>query len=335
MRIIIMGTGPFCVPPAQRLLSDGHDIPLVVTRPLPEPHPKKLPPRPVYDWAVSSSIPIFEPPSINDASAIEKLAGFAADLFFVCDYGQILSRDALSASRLGGINLHGSILPRHRGAAPVQWTLLSGDVSAGVTVIHMTPRLDAGPTLSVATTLIEPHETAETLEPRLAELGVASTMDAVAALEAWDGVSAIGRIQDASTVTRAPRFAKSDGQIDFRHPADYIVRLVRACQPWPSTFAQLGLQSGKSIRVMIRAAQAIGASESAPSGPAGAVKVVAVEGQPRQMVVATGEGLLQIDTIQPAGKRAMAAEEFLRGHDLANAQFELPSAKLQQLTDTK
>jgi len=177
MRIILMGTGPFAVPTCERLLADGHDIPLVVTRPLVNPNAKKLPPRPVYDWSQAAGLPTFEPASINTPDAIGELKNLNADLFFVCDYGQILSKECLEASKLGGINLHGSLLPRHRGAAPVQWSLLRGDKVAGVSVMHMTPRLDAGPTLAICETKIREDETAEELEPRLAEIGIDATVE--------------------------------------------------------------------------------------------------------------------------------------------------------------
>lgn len=335
MRIVVMGTGPFAVPTCQRLLSDGHDLPLVVTRPLAEPRPKKLPPRPVWDWAMEAGLPLFEPASINDASAIETLRSLEADLFFVCDYGQILSSDALAAARLGGINLHGSILPRHRGAAPVQWALLQGDTAAGVTVIHMTPRLDAGPALAVAETLIRPDETAEQLEPRLAELGVAATVDSIRCLQDWDGQTAIGQIQDKSLVTKAPRFAKSDGQLDPRHPAEYIVRLVRACQPWPSTFSNLSWDNGKRLRIMIRGARlAAGQPESAETQVGRADTSRDEASGERVLAVRCGSGILHITHIQPAGKRVMLADEFLRGHPVAaDASLELPEPGLLQLTD--
>lgn len=339
MRIIVMGTGPFAVPTCQRLLEAGHEIPLVVTRPLPEPPPKKLPPRPVFDWAKSANLPLFEPASINDDAAIDRLRQESADLFFVCDYGQILSRDALSAAKLGGINLHGSILPRHRGAAPVQWALLRGDPSAGVTVIHMTPRLDAGPALAVGSTLIEPRETAEGLEPRLAALGVACTVDAVETLENWDGTSPIGEIQDASLVTKAPRFAKRDGALDFRLPAVYLERLVRACQPWPGTFAELQLANGKKIRMMLRSAFADqGSSDSGDSSAStgenatiGTVAMSCLESGEEVLSINCGQGTLLTDAIQPAGKRQMSPAEFTRGHSVDGAKFLLPDQPLERL----
>lgn len=333
-----MGTGPFAVPSCERLRSLGHEIPLVVTRPVPTPPPKKLPPRPVFDWANNHGIKLYEPDTINGTDAIARLAAYKADLFFVCDYGQILSSDALGAARLGGINLHGSILPRHRGAAPVQWALLRGDLSAGITVIHMTAKLDAGPALAVASTLIKADETAEHLEPRLAELGIASTVDAVDALEAWDGECPIGTIQDQTLVTKAPRFAKSDGLLDPRLPAEYLVRLIRACQPWPGTFTHITWPGGKRLRTIVKTARwspDAGELQSAPLGTAVRQHCPEeVEDWQTTLSVRCCDGILQIGTIQPAGKRAMSADEFLRGQEsLGAATLELPDLAVTRLDE--
>ncbi len=335
MRIVVMGTGPFAVPTCQRLLADGHSVPLVVTRPLAAPAAKKQPARPVFEWATAAGLPIYEPASINTPDAIAHVAAIKADLFFVCDYGQILSNDCLAAARLGGINLHGSLLPRHRGAAPVQWALMCGDSEAGVTVIHMTPRLDAGPSLAVARTAILPDETAEGLEPRLAELGVAATRAAIDMLAHWDGTTPLGEIQDASLVTKAPRFTKADGQLDFRKSAHRLACQIRACQPWPGTFAELAWESGKQMRLLIRAARSsefsIGQLAQAATGSVIAISASELPEASRQthsswsapwhqlLAVATAEGTLLISRVQPAGKREMNVEEFLRGHPINTA----------------
>ena len=192
MRIVVMGTGPFAVPSCRRLVEAGHEIALVVVRP---PANAKAPQAPVEAWASEQGLPLYQPTSINLAEAIERLRTVAAELFFVCDYGQILSKECLSITRLGGINLHGSLLPRHRGAAPVQWSILAGDQRAGVSVIHMTPGLDAGPVLSVRATNVLPDENAGELEVRLSQIGAEATIEAVNLLSSWDGVNAIGDIQ--------------------------------------------------------------------------------------------------------------------------------------------
>lgn len=332
-----MGTGPFAVPTCKRLLAEGHDISLVVVRPLVDPTAKKLPPTPVRDWAKQHNLPIFEPQSINDPAAISELEKYSPELFFVCDYGQILSKACLSVPRLGGINLHGSLLPRHRGAAPVQWALLRGDLEAGVSVIHMTPRLDAGPILAVASTKLLLDENAGQLEPRLAELGVEASMRAIEQLSHWDGQSEIGIVQTNEGVTKAPRFAKSHGQLDFRLSASYLVRLIRALQPWPGTFAELQLADGKQVRLLVRSARAVDHKSGRAPGevwPCATQELGLNWPAPWQRVlaVATGEGTLLIARLQPASKREMDAEEFLRGHSLlTGVRFVLPETELAEL----
>jgi methionyl-tRNA formyltransferase len=332
-----MATGPFAVPTCKRLLADGHEIPLVVVRPLVDPTAKKLPPTPVRDWAKENSLPIFEPQSINDPAAIAELEKYSAELFFVCDYGQILSKACLGVPKLGGINLHGSLLPRHRGAAPVQWALLRGDSEAGVSVIHMTPRLDAGPILSIASTKILPDENASQLEPRLAEIGIEASLQAIEQLSHWDGTSEIGIVQINESVTKAPRFAKLQGQLDFRLSAEYLVRLVRALQPWPGTFAELRYPDGKLVRLLIRSARAVDHCSGRTPGevwPCNTQELGLDWPAPWHQVlaVATGSGTLLIARLQPAGKREMDAEEFLRGHALLNGvQFILPEPPLGEL----
>ncbi len=337
-----MGTGPFAVPTCEKLLALGHDVPLVVVRPIVDPTAKKRPPAPVRDWATGHGLPVFDPKSINAPEAIEVLAALKADLLFVCDYGQILSNACLSASSLGGINLHGSLLPRHRGAAPVQWALLRGDSHAGVSVIHMTPRLDAGPILSVASTPIGVDEDAGQLEPRLAQLGVGATVEAIGILERWDRTSPIGLTQNGPGVTKAPRFAKMHGQLDFRLPAEYLVRLVRALQPWPGTFAELSLTAPQgdpsaSQRILIRAARALDQDFAKPAGSAWACESHQLGCDwpapwKKLIAVATGQGTFVISRLQPSGKREMTAEEFLRGHNLqSHAHFLLPDPPAIQL----
>jgi methionyl-tRNA formyltransferase len=338
VKIIIMGTGPFAVPTAERLWNDGHQIPLVVVRPIADPSAKKQPPTPVRDWAKSKNLPLFDPASINDSKAVEHLAAIRADLFFVCDYGQILSRACLGASFLGGINLHGSLLPRHRGAAPVQWALLRGDQQAGVSVIHMTPKLDGGPILSVAQTEVLADENAGQLEPRLAFLGVEATVEAIDKLSGWDGASPIGSIQSQEAVTKAPRFDKSHGQMDFRLSAEYLVRLVRALQPWPGTFAELKINETTSpMRILIRSARACSHQSGRSPGQAWMCNSSDLglnwpAPWHRLIAIATQSGTLLVSRLQPSGKREMVAEEFLRGHSLgAHSKFVLPERPLDEL----
>ena len=206
LRLVLMGTGPFAVPSFEALRRSGHDIALVITRPSQNVKSRKgPPPAPVRDWAESNGFELFAPDSINEVDAVDLVAQKSADLLMVCDYGQILKPAALETASLGGINLHGSLLPKYRGAAPVQCALLNGERVTGVSVIHMTPRLDGGPVVSFRETEIMDEETAGELEERLALIGVDATLEAVELLACWDRDTEIGVMQDATAITKAPR----------------------------------------------------------------------------------------------------------------------------------
>ncbi len=311
LRIILMGTGPFAVPSFEAIREAGHDILLVVTRPIPPTKSRKgAPPAPVRDWATEHGLPLIDPPSINEGEVIQQLFSQNADLMVVCDYGQILKPDALSASRLGGINLHGSLLPAYRGAAPVQRSLLSGDAVTGVSVIHMTPRLDGGPVLTTRETDIQADETAGELEERLSAIGVGATMEAVAILDEWDGDDdLIGQPQDASKVSKAPRLSKAEAEIDWSRSAKEIDCHVRGMQPWPIAFTHVQINEKKPpVRLAVKKVRVTtGAVGGAQPG-----ELVEGEG----LLIASGDMVIEIERLQPAGKREMSGEEFLRGHQL-------------------
>jgi methionyl-tRNA formyltransferase len=271
MRIVLMGTGPFAVPSFEALFASGeHDIPLVVTRPIKNIDDGKNKPlaNPVRAWAEHRGLAIVDPDSINDSASIALVAQHKPDLLVVCDYGQILSADALRVARLGGINLHGSLLPRHRGAAPVQWSVLRGDVTTGACVIHMTPKLDGGPILSRVTTSIASDETAGALEKRLSDLGVQCCLDAVVKLgriSTLEEADKLGERQVQSLATPAPRLSKADGQLDFRFPARIIDRQIRGLSPWPGTFGTIQFGNAKELRVIVGKARLTElSSDSAP-----------------------------------------------------------------------
>lgn len=319
LRLVLMGTGPFAVPAFEALLAAGHSVVLVVTRPERIAKSRKgPPPAPVRQFAAQHGLPLFDPPSANADDVVQRLSDCHADLLVVCDYGQILSSPALGTTRLGGINLHGSLLPRYRGAAPVQWAVLSGDVISGVSVIHMTPRLDGGPILATAQTEIQPQETAGQLEHRLSQLGVQPTLDSVQQLIDWDGQSVLGQPQDPSLVTRAPRLDKSQGQIDWSQSATQIDCHVRGMQPWPGAFTDLAINGTAPLRIAIRGVTvwdsevsdglaAHGAAEPSESHLPGTLLVGA------ELLVATGRGMLRIDRLQVAGRSEVDGAAFLRG----------------------
>lgn len=317
LKLILMGTGPFAVPSFEALRASRHDIGLVVTRPLAATKSRGgPPPSPVRQWADRHGLPIFDPHSINDPESILRLRQQAAELLVVCDYGQILKPEALATTRLGGINLHGSLLPRYRGAAPVQWALLRGETTTGVTVIHMTPRLDGGPVLAVRQTEIEDTETAGELEARLAEIGVAPTLEAVERLLDWDGQSPLGQIQDAAAATAAPRLKKSDGQIDWHRPASEIDCHVRGMQPWPMAFTYFPAATADKppLRLAVKSIAVL--EEPAGDRPPGQVIARDLQDGFR---VATADRLIRIERLQPAGRTEMSGAEFIRGRNLSGA----------------
>ena len=305
-----MGTGPFAVPAFEAIRQSDHEIIAVVTKPEPPVKSRKgPPPAPVRTWADEHQLSISAPISINEPDAIASLSALAPDLLVVCDYGQILKPDALAIARLGGINLHGSLLPAYRGAAPVQRALLSGDAKTGVSVIHMTPKLDGGPILAACTTLIRDDETSGQLEERLSQLGVQLVMESIDRLAAWDGNSSLGDPQDAALATRAPRLNKSEGEINWNRSKAEIDCHVRGMQPWPIAFAQIKVRENKPpLRLSI-----LGVSPAQADG---------TDLQPGQItggkefVVITADGALRIDSLRPAGKKEMSGEEFQRGYQL-------------------
>lgn len=309
MRLIVMGTGPFAVPMFEAILAAGHDVPVVVTRPTrPTRGRKKPPPNPMREAAEPLGMDIWAPDSINDPEVVQQLGEVGADLMVVCDYGQILSRDTLATTRLGGINLHGSLLPKYRGAAPVQWAVINGDSHSGVTVIHMTPKLDGGPTLVQVDTPIEAHETAETLEVRLSQLGVPAVLEAIELLASWNGKSTLGAIQDSQEVTKAPRLTKQHGAICWSDSALDVINRHRGVQPWPGSFT-LWDRGKQPLRLLVKE---MVLAEQHDSGEPG--EVIAAEDE--RLIVACGDGCVAFHQIQPAGKRLLTAGEFLRGYQI-------------------
>jgi methionyl-tRNA formyltransferase len=309
-----MGTGPFAVPMFRVLLDTPHAIAALVTRPDHAPPGRRPPPNPMREAA--AGVPVLAPERVNDQDAVAALAALAPDLFVVCDYGQILSAPLLAVPRLGGINLHGSLLPRHRGAAPIQWAILEGDAVTGVSVIHMTPALDAGSVIAARPLPIGPHDTAADLEPRLAAIGAEAVVEAIdrlaAAVAAGTKPEEIGVPQDATRATRAPRLAKQDGVIDWSQPAARIERQRRALEPWPRAATFFTRGDGVRQRLVLADAE-VAADPRAAAAPSGEV----LDTAGGRIVVACGAGTaLAITQVVPEGRRSMSAADFLRGSPL-------------------
>jgi methionyl-tRNA formyltransferase len=254
------------------------------------------------------NIPVIAPESVNSEAAIQALAELRPDLLVVCDYGQILKPAALGVAPLGGINLHGSLLPKYRGAAPLNWAIWNGDHETGVTVIHMTPKLDGGPMLAIRKTPIGYDETAVELEVRLSQMGIEPVHESIALLTQWDRVSTIGAPQDPSLTTTARRLTKADGAIDWKNDAVRIRNQIRALKPWPGTYSYWQRAQGEPLRVILDWVSLV----DFPQSNAAPGEVVHCDG--KSLWIATGKGGIAVDRIQPAGKRVMNIDEFLKGY---------------------
>jgi methionyl-tRNA formyltransferase len=301
----MMGTGPFAVPTFQGLFETHHQVAALATAPVRTHRGKEVAPiSAMRDVAHEHGVPIFDPEDVNTSDSQQRLSAYSADLLVVCDYGQILAPATLATARLGGINLHASLLPKYRGAAPINWAVYHGDPETGVTVIHMTPRVDAGPCIGQAPTPIGPEETAVELEARLAELGAWLVRRTIDALEAGQ-LEALP--QDAALASKAPRLKKTDGAIDWNRPAAAIKNHIRALEPWPKTYTYWHRPDGPALRLILGPVDVI---ESPHTLPAGTV----LKAGERRLVIAAGQGAVSLRSVQPAGKRLMPVEEFLRGH---------------------
>lgn len=256
--------------------------------------------------AESLGLPVWSPESVNLAESQARLASLAADLLVVCDYGEILRPESLATAKLGGINLHGSLLPKFRGAAPVQWAILSGESETGNSVIQMTPGLDAGPCLGQQRTPIDPDEDAGQLEARMAELGPALVLSVIDDLESG---SAKPTFQDKALTTKAPRLRKEQGAIDWQRSAQEIKNQVRGLRPWPRAFTFWQHESAAPMRLNVDRVDVISPESQDSAAVAGTI----VDASNR-LLVASGGGVLEILELQPAGKRSMSAADFLRGN---------------------
>lgn len=308
-RIVMFGTGDFALPTFELLLSTGHNLVGLVTQPdRPQGRKLQLIPSRIKVAAEAAGVPIFQPERVNDPESLAVIRQFVPDLFVTAAYGQILSADLLAIPQGGGINLHGSLLPSYRGAAPVARAIQNGEATSGVTVIRMTPRVDAGGMLDRAPTPIDPDETADELEARLAIIGAPLIVEAVDRLAAR---TAEFLPQSKGQVTKAPKLGKEDGRIDWSRPARTVHDLVRSMQSWPGAFTtwHKDRAGGPVERLIVHKTALIeGATDALPG--------TVVEGLGDRFVVAADPGLVRLLVVQPVGRKTMPAADFLRGHPL-------------------
>jgi methionyl-tRNA formyltransferase len=313
MNIVMMGTGTFAEPTLEALLSASDPVVGVFTQPDRDSGVKRGSTRQVgkgmKNIAAEKGIPVFQPEDINTPEGVSLLAALCPDVLVVAAYGQILSNDILSVPGMGGINVHGSLLPKYRGAAPVAWAIYRGETQTGVTIIRMSPSLDGGDMLAKGIIDILPDETAGELESRLAPLGARLALEV---LEKMKQGPVSGEKQDLTQVTKARKLKKEDGLIAWGRSAEQVCRQIRAMQPWPTAYTFLHREAKEPIRMIIRSAHVVSGS---PSGeqPPGAIDVAA--SRAGKLIVQCGENtMVEIVELQPAGKSMMASKVYLRGY---------------------
>ncbi len=303
LRLAMFGTGVFALPTFRGLFDTRHQVVGLVTQPDRTGRGHHQHVNPMKELANERGVPVFQPDSANVPESLDRLREFQADLFVVAAYGQILSADLLGIPRLGAINLHASLLPKYRGAAPIQYAVINGETETGVTIFQIEPKLDAGPILGVDKLMIGPKETYGELEPRLAALAVPLAQRVIDQLA--DGTTE-PQTQDVTKVTKAKRFKKTDGDVPWHKTSHLVGCHIRGVQPWPKPSATLRTQHG-THRLLILDVEPIDVSIT---GEPGAVEVL----DHKRLIVKTGDGAVEVLVLQPEGKRPMATAEFLRGH---------------------
>lgn len=307
MRVLFIGTGEIGLPSLEWLLACGrHEVVAVVTQPdKPVGRKQHLTPPQTKLRALAANVPVLQPLKIRHAA--DELRALQPDVAVVVAYGQILPRAVLDVPRLGCLNIHASLLPKYRGAAPIQAAIREGDRETGVTIMFMDEGLDTGDILLTKPLAIASGETGGTLHDRL-------SLAAPAALEEALDLLAAGRAprtpQDNAAATHIGKLTREHGRLDWSRAAVELERLVRAYDPWPGTFTTLCLADGRTATLKVRRARAM-AAEACPAPGT----VVSADGA-RGLLVSTATGLLALDEVQLEGSRRMAAEEFLRGHPL-------------------
>ncbi len=307
MRVVFWGTPRFADTVLSSLVGAGRDVVGAVTQPdRPAGRGRKLQPPPVKLTAEAAGIPVLQPEKPRGPDFMQQLAGLAPDISVVAAYGHILRTEVLELPPLGSFNVHASLLPELRGAAPINWAIIRGYDATGVTIMRMVEQMDAGPMILQAALDIAPDMTAGTLTERLAELGAGAVLEALSLIEA---AAAEETPQDEAGATYAPKLTADDVRVDWTKPAVEIERWIRGADPVPAAWSELD-----ELRVRIFAPRIVDDSADAEPG-------CVVFADPRDgLVVATGAGCLGIGEVQPAGKRRMDAADWIRGRGIAAGQ---------------
>ena len=299
MRVLFIGTGEIGVPVLRWLVeSNEHELVGVVTQPdKPVGREQRVESPPIKAALTDRRVPVLQPKRIKGDDAIAQIRALAPDVIVVMAYGQILPRAVLEIPRIACLNLHASLLPRHRGAAPIQAAIVNGDRETGISVMYMDEGLDTGDVLLQKRIEIAPDETGGSLHDRLSEIAPAALTDALTQLQKG---TAQRVPQDSSTATYAPKLEREHGRIDWNDPAASIERKIRAFDPWPGAFAILPDESGRERKLKVFRASVVDSCSADPAN----------------LVIPTKRGAIRFDEVQLEGKRRMSAEEFLRGYNM-------------------
>ena len=306
LRTVFMGTPTFAVP-SLAALAESEDVTLVLCNPdRPAGRGRSMASPPVKEEAARRGIPVFQPEKARHPDAVARIAAEAPDLIVVTAYGHILPESILDIPRLGCINVHASLLPKYRGAAPINWAVARGETVSGITVMRMDAGMDTGPMLHAREMPIGEEDTSETLFSKLSILGAEALREALRGLR--EG-TLVETPQDAALATYAPMLKKEHGRIDWSRPAREVRNLVRGMAPWPSAFA---LHAGRTLKILSSAV----AGESGAAAEPGELVALEREG----IAVACGEGVLRLRVVQPEGGKAMDAWAYAQGRRLATGE---------------
>jgi methionyl-tRNA formyltransferase len=304
MNLVYLGSGEFGLPYLDALKASGHTLSLVVTQTAkPAGRGSKVQPTPVASWAQERSVPLVETDNVNAPRVVQQIAACRPEVIVVIAFGQKVGPAVVALPPKGAINVHASLLPKYRGAAPINWAILRGETHTGVSIITLAEKIDAGAILGQAQTAIGPQETAGELHDRLARLAAPLLLETLARLGAG---TATYEQQNEAEVTFAPKLRKSDGFLDFAEPAEVLARKVRGLWPWPGASAQfVSQQTHKSARVVLALAEVVPASGATP-GPAGTFD------ENRHVICGAGSRLALLK-LKPAGSGLMSFQAFVNG----------------------
>jgi methionyl-tRNA formyltransferase len=310
LRLVYLGTPAFAVPTLERIVEAGHQVLEVITQPdRPRGRGRDVAASPVKEAALRLGLPVYQPERVRRPEAVEHLRALGIDAMVIVGYGQIIPQSIIDLAPKGIINVHGSLLPKYRGAAPIQWAIVNGETRSGVTTMRIDAGLDTGDMLLKAETEIGPDETAIEFSQRLAPMGAELLVKTLAHLD-----SIVTEKQDPALATYAPILKKEDGLIDWSQPAQAIHNRVRGLQPWPGAYTTF---RGQTLNIWKSSASGAGlpACAEATSGPTGAIKTV------KPLLVACGDGFLELREVQLEGRKRISAADFANGQRLSQNEI--------------